>query len=128
MGKPLSMDLRERVIEAIDGGMSRRGAAARYGIAPSTAIRWDNERRTTGSFAPKRQGGDMRSRRIEAHAEVIHAALEETPDITLAELCQRLSERGIAASTSSLWRFFQRHAITRKKRPDTPSSRIARTF
>jgi transposase len=128
MGKPLSMDLRERVIEAIDGGMSRRGAAARYGIAPSTAIRWDNERRTTGSFAPKRQGGDMRSRRIEAHAEVIHAALEETPDITLAELCQRLSERGIAASTSSLWRFFQRHAITRKKRPGTPSSRIARTF
>jgi hypothetical protein len=52
----------------------------------------------------------------------------KTPDITLAELCQRLSERGIAASTSSLWRFFQRHAITRKKRPDTPSSRIARTF
>ncbi|MDF0603985.1 helix-turn-helix domain-containing protein, partial [Psychromarinibacter sp. C21-152] len=74
MGKPLSIDLRERVIEAIDGGMSRRGAAARYGIAPSTAIRWDNERRATGSFAPKRQGGDMRSKRLEAHAGVIHAA------------------------------------------------------
>lgn len=127
MGKPLSMDLRERVIEAIDGGMSRRGAAARYGIAPSTAIRWDNERRTTGSFAPKRQGGDMRSQRIEAHAEVIHAALEETPDITLGELCAHLSEKGIASSTSSLWRFFRRHAITRKKRPATPSSRIVRT-
>lgn len=79
MGKPLSMDLRERVIQAIDGGMCRRGAAARYGIAPSTAIRWDNERRTTGSFAPKRQGGDMRSQRIEANAGVIHAVLYETP-------------------------------------------------
>jgi len=111
MGKPLSMDLRERVIEAIDGGMSRRGAAARYGIAPSTAIRWDNERRKTGSFGPKRQGCDMRSQRIEAHADVIHGALEETPDITLAELCKRLSERGVASSTSSLWRFFQRHGI-----------------
>lgn len=127
MGEPLSMDLRERVIEAIDGGMSRRGAAARYGIAPSTAIRWDNERRTTGCFAPKRQGGDMRSQRIEAHADVIHAALEETPDITLAELRERLSERGVASSTSSLWRFFCRHGITRKKRPATPSSRIVRT-
>jgi transposase len=124
MGKPLSMDLRERVMEAIDGGMSRRGAAARYGIAPATAIRWDNERRTTGSFAPKRQGGDMRSQRIEAHAGVIHAALEEIPDITLAELCERLSELGIASSTSSLWRFLRRHSITRKKRPATMMSQL----
>lgn len=127
MGKPLSMDLRNRVIEAIDGGMSRRGAAARYGIAPSTAIRWDNAWRRTGSFTPKLQGGDMRSQRIEAHADVIHAALEETPDITLAELCERLSERGVASSASSLWRFCRRHGITRKKRPAMPSSRIART-
>ena len=127
MGKPLSMDLRERVIAAIDQGLSRRAAAERYGIAPSTSIRWDNERRATGSFAPKPQGGDMRSRRIEAHAEVIHAVLEETPDITLAELCRHLSERGLAASTSSLWRFFRRHGITRKKRPATQSNRIART-
>jgi transposase len=127
MGKPLSMDLRERLIEAIDAGLSRRAAAARYGVAPSTAIRWDIERRSTGSFAPKPQGGDMRSRRIEANARVIHAALEETPDITLAEFCKQLSERGIAASTSSLWRFFRRHGITRKKRPGTPSNRIART-
>jgi len=115
MGKPLSMDLRERVIEAIDTGLSRRAAAARYGVAPSTAIRWDIERRSTGSFAPKPQGGDMRSRKIEASAGVIHAALEETPDMTLAELCGYLSEHGIAASTSSLWRFFRRHGITRKK-------------
>ncbi len=127
MVKPLSMDLRERVIAAIDAGQSRRAAAAQYGVAPSTAIRWDNERRSTGSFAPKPQGGDMRSRRIEAHAGVIHAALEETPDITLAELCQHLSERGVAASTSSLWRFFRRHGITRKKRPAMPSNKIART-
>ncbi|SFA69440.1 hypothetical protein SAMN05421688_0124 [Poseidonocella pacifica] len=68
MGKPLSMNLRERVIGAIDGGLSRRAAGARYGVAPSTAIRWDNERRATGSFAPKPQGGDTRSRKIEANA------------------------------------------------------------
>ncbi len=126
MGKPLSMDLRERVIAAIDRGLSRRAAAARYGVAPSTAIRWDTVRRTTGSFAPKPQGGDTRSQRIEANAEVIDAALEETPDMTLAELCRYLSERGVAASTSSLWRFFRRHGITRKKRPATRSNRIAR--
>ena len=127
MGKPLSMDLRERVIAAIDAGLSRRAAAARYGIAPSTAIRWDIERRSTGFFAPKPQGGDMRSRKLEGHAEVIHAALEETPDMTLAELCVHLSGRGVSASSSSLWRLFRRHGISRKKRPATPSNRIART-
>jgi transposase len=93
MGKPLSMDLRSRVIASIDAGMSRRAAAARYGVAPSTAIRWDSERRTTGSFAPKLQGGDMRSKKIEANAGVIHAALEETPDLTLSELCRHLAQR-----------------------------------
>jgi len=104
------------MIGAIDAGLSRRTAAAQYEVAPSTAIRWDNERRATGSFAPKSQGGDMRSRKIEANAGVIHDALEETPDITLAELCIRLSERGIAASTSLLWRFLRRHGIHAEKR------------
>jgi transposase len=121
MGKPLSMDLRTRAIAAVDEGSSRRAAAARYGVAPSTVIRWDKERRLTGSFSPKPQGGDMRSRGLEAHADLVHALREETPDITLAELRQTLSERGVAASISSLWRFFRRHGITRKK--DRPRRR-----
>ena len=127
MGKPLSMDLRDRVIEAIDNGMSRRAAALRYGVSAASAIRWDIERRATGSYAPKAQGGDKRSHRIEAHAALIRAAVEETPDITLAELRAYLAERGVAASITALWRFFRRHGITRKKRPVTPSNRIAQT-
>ena len=122
------MDLRSRVMAAIDGGMSRRASAARYGVAPSTAIRWDTERRLTGSFAPKAQGGDTRSRKIEAHVATILAALEATPDITLEELCDRLARDGVAASTSSLSLFFRRHNISRKKKPATQSSRIAGTF
>ncbi len=45
MGHVLSMDLRVRLLAAIDGGMSCRGAAARFGVAPSTAIRWRAQRR-----------------------------------------------------------------------------------
>ena len=58
MGQPLSMDLRSRLLAAIDGGMSCRAAALRFSVAPSTAIRWQAQRRTTGSFALKPQGGD----------------------------------------------------------------------
>ena len=76
MGKPLSMDLRARALSAVDAGMSRRGAARRFGVGVSSVIRWDAARRRTGSFAPKAQGGDTRSRRIEAR------------DQTLVELCE----------------------------------------
>lgn len=64
----LSMDLRVRVLAAIDEGVSCRAAAVRFGVAPSTAIRWQAQRRATGSLAPKPQGGDMRSRRVEERA------------------------------------------------------------
>jgi transposase len=127
MGKPLSMDLRARALAAVDAGISRRAAAERFGVSVSSLIRWDAQRRKTGSFAPKPQGGDTRSRRIEArHAEVM-AAFEEERDQSLDELCARLADRGVSASTSALSRFFQRHGVTRKKRPATRSSRIART-
>ena len=127
MGKPLSMALRARALAAVDGGLSRRAAARRFGVSVSSVIRWDAARRMTGSFEAKPQGGDTRSRRIEArHAEVI-AAFEEESDQTLEELCDRLAARGIATSTSSLSRFFHRHGVTRKKRPGTRSSRTART-
>ena len=52
MGQPLSMDLRSRVLAAIDDGTSCRAAAVRFGVAPSTAIRWFAQRRKTGGFAP----------------------------------------------------------------------------
>jgi transposase len=127
MGQPLSMDLRSRLLAAIDGGMSCRAAAVRFGVAPSTAIRWQAQRRDTGSFAPKPQGGDMRSRRVEERREDILALWEARKDITLDELRIALAEAGLAVSKAGLHRFFVRHGITRKKRPATRSSRTAPT-
>ena len=128
MGQALSMDLRTRLLAAIDAGMSCRGAAARFGVAPSTAIRWQAQRRATGSVAPKPQGGDMRSRRVEARREVILALWEARKDITLDELRVQLAGKGLVVAISTLHRFFVRHGITRKKRPATPSSRTVPTF
>ena len=127
MGKPLSMDLRARALAAVDGGMSRRAAAGRFGVSISSVIRWDAARRETGDFAPKPQGGDTRSRRIEARRTLVIAALEEERDQSLEELRARLAARGVATSTSTLSRFFARHGLTRKKRPATRSSRIGPT-
>jgi len=76
MGKPLSIDLRERVVGAISGGMSRRAA--------------------------KPQGGDTRSAKTEAKAARIWALYEAAPDITLAELRAALADDGIAVAVSTL--------------------------
>lgn len=128
MGQPISMDLRSRLLATIDDGMSCRAAAARFGVAPSTAIRWQAQRRETGSYAPKPQGGDMRSRRVEERREDILALWQARKDITLEELRLALAEVGLNVSKAGLHRFFARHAMTRKKRPAMPPSRIAPTF
>ena len=75
----------------------------------------------------KPQGGDMRSGRIEAHAPLILGLVETQGDITLVELRARLAQQGIAVAVSTLWRFFERHRITLKKRPGTRPSRIVPT-
>jgi len=121
------MDLRSRLLAAVDGGASCRAAAKRFGVAPSTAIRWQAQRRNTGDFAPKPQGGDMRSRRVEERAEDILAVWEVRKDISLEELRLALIEIGLNVSVSGLHRFFARHGMTRKKRLAMQSSRTGPT-
>src|SRR5215469_11989379 len=57
MGKPYSMDLRERVVAAVKGGLSRNRAAKQFGVAVSTAINWVKRLGETGSVAPGKMGG-----------------------------------------------------------------------
>src|ERR1044072_8116479 len=106
MAQVLSMDLRSRLLAAVDGGMSCRAAAARVGVPPSRAIRWQAQRRATGDFAPKPQGGDMRSRRVEERAADVLALWEARKDISLEELRQALAEIGLVISVAGLQCFF----------------------
>jgi len=117
MAKPLSPDLRLRIIRAVeDEGMSCRGAASRFGVAPSTAIELVGEWRSTGACEARVQGGDRRSARIEAHAAEIVALVDATPDITLTEIAYHLFKtHGERFVPSVVWRFFDRRSITFKK-------------
>jgi transposase len=127
MSKPLSLDLRERVVAAVCGGMSRRQAAERFGVSAASAVRWCALERETGSAKAKPQGGDRHSHRIEAQADLIMSLVDKTSDITLMEIQVHLAEQGHRFGIGTLWRFFRRHDITWKKRPRTRASRIART-
>ncbi len=116
MTRPLSIDIRERLISAVEGGMSRRSAATRFGVAASTAIKWVDQWRRTGHVRPRPQGGDKRSHRIEAHAGEILALVEETPDITLSEIALHVDgAHGLKVAQSTVWRLLDRHGMTFKK-------------
>ena len=90
MPRVLSQDLRERVVAAVDGGISCRAAAARFG---ASAIRWRQLVVQNGTPAAKPQGGDRRAGRIDAHAAFLLGAIEAKDDITLVELQALLAER-----------------------------------
>lgn len=127
MAKALSVDLRRRVVDAIVRGLSCRQAAERFGVSASSAIRWYARLRTSGTVAPKAQGGDRRSGRIEAQAAFILDQVAARPDITLAALQEKLRERGLSVGITTLWRFFKRRRITFKKKRRMPPNRITAT-
>ena len=127
MARALSVDLRDRVVGAIAGGLSRRQAAVRFGVSAASAIRWQQLVAEHGTPAQQQQGGDRRSGKIEAHADLILDAYEATPDITLAELQALLADRGTQVALGTLWRFFDRRGITCKKRRRTRPNRIVPT-
>jgi transposase len=94
----------------------------------ASAVRWVCRFNATGEISPAPTGGDQRSHRIEAHGDYLLGLIRRQPDITLLEIQGRLNANcGEHFSSSVIWRFFDRHEITFKKRPRTPRSSNART-
>ena len=127
MTAPLSNDLRLRVVQAIEGGFSRRAAADKYDVSIASAVRWHQRYRRTGSVAPDAVGGDRHSHRAEAHAAKVLAWIDERRDITLVEIADRLAGEGHVFARATIWRLLDRHDYTVKKRLPMPQNRAAPT-
>jgi putative transposase len=108
------MDLRERIAEAVNSGLSRSAAARRFAVAPSSAIKLMQAKAKTGSLAPKKMGG-YRTAILAPHAETVKALVEETPDATLEELRQALRKKKIKVGRSALSAFLVKLRLTVKK-------------
>ncbi|MFG1464568.1 IS630 family transposase [Xanthobacter sp. DSM 24535] len=115
MANALSLDLRQRVVAAVEAGASRRQAAARFGVGISSAIRWVAQARTTGNLEPRRRGG-CRPSRIDGHADLIMEWVGAEPDLTLPEIAARLDGAvGYRPPPSVVHDFFKRRGVTQKK-------------
>lgn len=118
MGKPCSLDLRERVVAAVElEGMSRNQAAARFGVAASSAIKWVARFRATGSAAPGKMGGHKPKTLRGEHAEWLIARCREA-DFTISQLVDELAQtRQLKVDRRSVWEFLHAEGLSFKKKP-----------
>ena len=141
MSMALSLDLRRRVLAAVDEeGLPHRQAAARFRVSAASVSRWRALAREKGDPRPSPLGGDRRTHVIEAHAAAILEVFEARRDMRLEELRAELAGRGrsfrirhivAVLPPMSHWRAIgpsdNGECWTRKKRPPTPPSRTVRT-
>jgi transposase len=126
MGKPYSMDLRERVVAAVkSGGMSCNRAAKQFGVAVSTAINWVRRLGETGSVAPGKMGGHKPKKIAGDHRLWLLRRIEER-DFTLRGLVAELAERGLKVDYRSVWEFVHAEKLSFKKKPRGRRTRSSR--
>lgn len=117
MARPLSDDLRERMVAAVRGGASCRAVAARFDVAPSSVVKVAQRERRTGSVSPGKMGGHRRPK-LEPHRDFLLEVLRERPETTLHEMQELLAaERGVRVSHDSVWRFLRAAGWSFKKKP-----------
>src|ERR1700704_3129035 len=93
MGKPYSIDLRERVQAEVEGGQSRRAAARRYNVSASFAVKLVDLVSRTGSAQPARQGRPPGGGKLAPHLTALLEWVEAEPDITMPEMAAQMKSR-----------------------------------
>jgi transposase len=122
MGFAYGIDLRERVVAAIEDGFTHRQAGERFCIAVSTAGNWHRLSRKNGSVAPAKQGQPSRSK-LDPHEITILSMIEDRKDIALHEIAEQLAQKhGVKAATSTVFQFLAKRGMTFKKRQAMPVS------
>ena len=125
MARACSIDLRERVVRAVEAGQSCRSVALRFGVAPSSAIKWVERWRTRGDVTPGSSRGRIRSP-LHGYRQWLLDLASSEPEVTLAEVRDRLAGQGLITSEASIWRFFTREGISFKKNAAALRARQAR--
>jgi transposase len=124
MGGPISMDLRKRVVSAVRSGMSRRQAAARFSVAPSTVVNWMRRTEEEGLPSVGKVGGH-RKFVLEDELPWIRERLEKMPELSLRRLLSELNDRGLAVSYFAVWNVVHHSGLSFKKKSARQRARSA---
>jgi transposase len=126
MAAPLSLDIRKRIVSAVEDGTSCRAAAARFAVSESAAIKLIQRWEQTGSLEPGQMGGH-RPVILAEHDGLVRELMAAHPDQTLDELLDRLVAGGVVVGRTSIHRYLSAIGLTRKKRRSMPPSKTGLT-
>ena len=115
MARAYSLDLRERVVAAVEGGQTCRAVAKTFVVSVASVVKWSQRYRGSGSAAARPVGG-RRGYAVAQERDWLLARIAEKPDLTLRALLLELKERGMVVSYYALWHFLQHEGITFKKK------------
>lgn len=119
MARPLSNDLRDRVVARVAAGETVRSVAAVFGVSVSSVVKWSQRWRATGSASPSSMGGKRRDA-MALGRDFALARLAEQPSLPLRALQAELAARGVRVSYGALWNFVHAEGLSFKKRPSSP--------
>ncbi|MDA9535711.1 transposase [Bradyrhizobium sp. CCBAU 21362] len=127
MTRPLSQDLRERVVASVLAGESCRSVAERFGVAVSSVVKGAQRQRATGSVAPGKMGGH-RKPLLNPHRAFIVERITQTSHLTLHGLKAELAADGIKVSHNAVWLFLRREEAAVQKNTVRPRTGSRRRF
>ena len=127
MRQPFSLDLRQRIAEAVEQGGTVRAVATRFGVSVSTAVRLGQKARAELDLAPGKPGGPGRPVLTGAIAAWVRERMRAKPDLTMRGLAAEICAKGTAVSHDAVWRFVRKEGLTVKKRRSSPANRSGRT-
>jgi transposase len=121
-----SLDLRERIIKAVErGDQTKRAVAALFEVHESFIYKLLRQQRERGHLTPLPHGGGHTAKLQEEQLAVLTTLVAQTPDATLDELGTQVQQQtGVKVSRTTLWRGLQTLNLTRKKRPKSPPKPI----
>ena len=115
MARAYSLDLRDRVVAAVENGTPCRAVAGTFGVSPASVVKWSQRFRASGSAAAKPMGG-KRPFALTDERDWLLGRIAAKPDITLRALVSELAERGIKVSLYAVWHFLDKEDISFKKK------------
>lgn len=114
MARAYSLDLRQRVVGAVEAGGSCRSVAATFGVSVASVVKWSQRLRATGSVAAWPMGG-RKPYSLAPERDWILSRVAAKSDLTLHSLMGELADRGTHVCCDTLWRFLRREGISFKK-------------
>jgi transposase len=126
MKKPISLDLRERIVEAYERKEgTREEVAKRFKVSLGMVKKLMQQHSRTGDLRPRYRFCGRKAKLLLQHGGALKALVAKEPDVTLEEMKERL---GLACTVAAIHQVLAKLGLTYKKRHSMQLNKTGRTW